>query len=435
MSKVKEEKIPLVCGIFRDCGKLVNKAYDKDSKKSKWLVDHFLMQGSLNMIYASAGVGKSLLSLELAHLLATKPNVSKIIYLDGDNSEATLTTRGLDEIIESSETKLEYYFIDSHKRFNIFNRLKKYNLENVVIIIDSIRNFINFDIKDDIKVTRYLHRLQDLRNNGATIIFLHHQPKQYGEENNKMYKGATAFIDSVDEAWYVSKSFLQNSNSKSLSLDLEPQKHRLDTKAQRVIIDNKSHTITFRNDIRIGLSQKQYITLELAQEIIDANPNGIIQSDLAKQILKIAHTNYYEIVGKNALWNLLAEFDNKLFKIRTFTPKSGGVRKIYSPLNSSNIESKTPKNNQLKMENTLSLVKTIIAKSTDGIAQKDLAELICKQAANDTLEIVGKNMLWKLLDKYDGVFYKAEKIQRKNGYGITKMYLPLQELNNAMIAS
>ncbi|GAD20000.1 hypothetical protein HFN_1244 [Helicobacter fennelliae MRY12-0050] len=382
------------------------------------------------MVYASAGVGKSLLSLELAYFLAKKPNVSKVIYLDGDNSEAALTARGLNEIVESSGAKLEYYFVNPHKYFSIFNKLKEYNLENVVLIIDSIRNFINFDIKDDIKVTRYLQRLQKLRSKGATIIFLYHQPKQYGEENNKMYKGATAFIDSVDEAWYVSKSFIQNSNSKTLSLDLEPQKYRLDTKAQRAIIDNKTHTIFFRDDIRIGLSQKQQITLELAQEVINANPNGIIQSDLARQIVKIANANYYEIVGKNSLWNLLAEFENKLFKIHTFTPKGGGVRKIYTPLNTA-IESKTSNKIETKIENTLNLIKAVITESKNGIAQKDLAELVCKKATNN-LEIVGKNSLWKLLDKYDGVFYRAEKTYRKSGYGITKIYLPLLDSNKSM---
>ncbi|STP07721.1 AAA family ATPase [Helicobacter fennelliae] len=431
MKTEKVENLPLVNGIFSNCAKLANKEYmAQATERSKWLIDNFLMRGSLNMVYASAGVGKSLLSLELAYFLAKKPNVSKVIYLDGDNSEAALTARGLNEIVESSGAKLEYYFVNPHKYFSIFNKLKEYNLENVVLIIDSIRNFINFDIKDDIKVTRYLQRLQKLRSKGATIIFLHHQPKQYGEENNKMYKGATAFIDSVDEAWYVSKSFIQNSNSKTLSLDLEPQKYRLDTKAQRAIIDNKTHTIFFRDDIRIGLSQKQQITLELAQEVINANPNGIIQSDLARQIVKIANANYYEIVGKNSLWNLLAEFENKLFKIHTFTPKGGGVRKIYTPLNTA-IESKTSNKIETKIENTLNLIKAVITESKNGIAQKDLAELVCKKATNN-LEIVGKNSLWKLLDKYDGVFYRAEKTYRKSGYGITKIYLPLLDSNKSM---
>lgn len=440
--KKKAVKKALTDGSLSNYGKLLNKTHMLQAiKKSQWLIDHFLMRGSLNMIYASAGVGKSLLSLELAHFLAKQTDVSKIIYLDGDNSEAALSARGLDEILESNGTKLEYYLVNHNKQISMFNKLQTYNLNNVVIIIDSIRNFINFDIKDDIKTTRFLHKLQGFRKQGATIIFLHHQPKQYGEENNKMYKGATAFADSVDEAWYVSKSFVQNDNPKNLSLDLEPQKCRLDTKAQRAIIDNKMHTISFCDDIKIGLSQKQHITLELAQEIINANPSGIIQSDLAKQIVKLANANYYEIVGKNSLWNLLNDFEGKLFNIHTFTPKGGGVRKIYTPLNNATLstsKASTKSKGETKVENTLQLIKTFVGEAKNGIAQKDLATLICRQAENG-LEIVGKNTLWKLLDKYDGVFYKAEKMQRKNGYGITKMYLPLldshSDTNKAMMAS
>lgn len=292
------------------------------------------------------------------------------------------------------------------------------------------------DMKDDIKVTRYLNKLQILRDKGATVIFLHHQPKQYGEDNNKMYKGATAFIDSVDEAWYVGKSFMHNTknkhNAKTLSLDLEPQKHRLDTKAQRAIIDNKAHTICFRDDIKIGLSQKQQITLDLQRKLSMPIPI-IIQSDLAKQIVKIANANYYEIVGRNALWNLLAEFENKLFKIHTFIPKGGGVRKVYTPLNTK-IESKTISKTETKIENTLNLLKSIMRESKNGIAQKDLAEQIAKKATYSTLNIVGKNTLWKLLDKYDGVLYKAEKMQRKSGYGLTKIYMPLESYHEARVS-
>ncbi len=45
-----------------------------------------------------------------------------------------------------------------------------------------------------------------MRDNGDTIIFLHHQPKQTDGKNNKLYKGATVFADSVDEAYFLSKS-------------------------------------------------------------------------------------------------------------------------------------------------------------------------------------------------------------------------------------
>lgn len=422
---------PLPDGVFSDCFELLTEeSLQEAAEKSKWLIDNFLMCGSLNMVYASAGVGKSLLSLELAHFLAKRADISKVIYLDADNSKAALHRRGLGSIMKfHKKKKLEYYDACTEKNYSIFRRLKDKNLDGVVVIIDSIRNFIRFDIKDDVKVTHFLNKLQLLRNKGATIIFLHHQPKQYSEENNKMYKGATAFIDSVDEAWYLSKSFTQRGNSKTLSLDLEPQKYRLDMKPQKVVIDTKAHTIFFRDDMTIGLTQKQYITLELAKEIINANPNGIIQSELAKQIVKLANANYYEIVGKNSLWALLAEFNDKLFSIETFTPKGGGIRKLYKPLcnktTSATKDFKTPKKSKTKASNTLRLVQTIIADSKKGIAQKDLADLLCKQAEKRQLEIVGKNTLWKLLDEYNGVLYRAERTQRQSGYGITKMYLPL----------
>ncbi|WHN18361.1 hypothetical protein QMK11_09555 [Campylobacter jejuni] len=49
--------------------------------------------------------------------------------------------------------------------------------------------------------------LQRARDNGATIIFLHHQPKQNQDENNKAYKGATTFLDSVDEGYFCIKRY------------------------------------------------------------------------------------------------------------------------------------------------------------------------------------------------------------------------------------
>ena len=94
-------------------------------------------------------------------------------------------------------------------------------------------------------------------------------------------------------------------------------------------------------------------------------------------------------------------------------------------------KSKTSNKIETKIENTLNLIKAVITESKNGIAQKDLAELVCKKATNN-LEIVGKNSLWKLLDKYDGVFYRAEKTYRKSGYGITKIYLPLLDSNKSM---
>lgn len=106
---------------------------------------------------------------------------------------------GLDNILCDG---LKYYFAEDLRRFHILDQLvNARSLRNKLIIFDSIRNFVDFDFSKNEKVTMFLHKLQALRNRGATIIFLHHQPKQIDGENNKSYKGATAWLDSVDESF------------------------------------------------------------------------------------------------------------------------------------------------------------------------------------------------------------------------------------------
>lgn len=177
-----------------------------------------------------------------------------------------------------------------------------------------------------------------------------------------MHKGATAFIDSVDETWYVSKSFIQKGNSKTSSIDLEPQNIGLIQSYKRQSQTLRHTLFFFRDDIRIGLTQKQYNALELAKEIINANTNDIIQSKLAKQIVKLANINHCEIVGKNALWNLLAELNDKLFSIELSYQKDAvSIRKLYKPLLNGTAsitkDSKTLKKSETKASNTLSLSK------------------------------------------------------------------------------
>ncbi|EJM0149191.1 hypothetical protein NNP01_001842, partial [Campylobacter jejuni] len=53
-----------------------------------------------------------------------------------------------------------------------------------------------------------------------------------------------------------------------------------------------------------------------------------------------------------------------------------------------------------KTQITLNLVKEILNENKNGICQQDLASKIKKKIEQDYVEIVGRNALWKLLDKY-----------------------------------
>lgn len=97
---------------------------------------------------------------------------SQIHYLDADNSPRVLKDRNLNQILDSFKDSFHYYFIDKPKNGDILTNLSKSNdPDGVLIIIDSIRNFINVDFTKDDKITSFLDKLQKLRNLGATMIF------------------------------------------------------------------------------------------------------------------------------------------------------------------------------------------------------------------------------------------------------------------------
>jgi len=97
------------------------------------------------------------------------------------------------------------------------------------------------------------------------------------------------------------------------------------------LIDTRELDLKFIEDDFIGLSDKEKISLQLAQEIIDQK-GEICQSDLAIAIQKLANKNYLEIVGRNTLWKLFDKFDERLFIIRRLKGFGNCNKKIFKSL-------------------------------------------------------------------------------------------------------
>lgn len=158
----------------------------------EWLIDGFLAKQSLVMLYAQAGSGKSYFALYLSKFLLENGKIRQVFYLDADNGKPTLKGRQVDKFI--SMPNFEYIVENKPNKYTIFKHLKRSNdLENALIVIDSVRNFIKDDFNKDNMMIKFFDELQVLRDRGATIIFLHHQPKQIQDENNKLYKGQRLF--------------------------------------------------------------------------------------------------------------------------------------------------------------------------------------------------------------------------------------------------
>lgn len=292
----------------------------------EWLIKDFLVKQSLVMIYAGVGAGKSYFMLYLAHFLLQHNRVKSIIYLDADNGKRTLKERSGDKFLKTPN--FYYYLSNNINKYSIFKDIQKSNLQDILIIVDSIRNFIQDDFNKDYAMVKFFDELQKLRDNGATIIFLHHQPKQIQDENNKIYKGATAFLDSVDEGYFLHKKELKE-NEEFIIL-LEPQKRRFATKPYAFKINTLDLSFEFVDYLKYSESYKVQITLNLVKEILSEYPDGLYQQELASKIKKKIEQDYIEIVGRNSLWRLLDKYKD-IYWIISYESSQvrGGKKKIF----------------------------------------------------------------------------------------------------------
>lgn len=285
----------------------------------RWLINGFSEANKLISLYAMPGSGKSLTALYLAVYMLEKEVIKKVIYLDMDNGIGTLKSRGLEQILRKYEGKLKYisYSKKTKKDFDpkglifILSKLADESYKDTLIIFDSIRNFISGSMSYDEVVMPTLDALQNMRDYYAGVWFLNHQNKQdFTGENNKAYKGATAFFDSCDEAYFVKK---RDRKENKLIVTLEPMKQRDDTKPQAIIIDTENLSLTFDDYLLYAMNEKQSAALEYAKEIIKENPSGINLKNLTAEIKRMAKYDETEICGVNAIKKLLKEFDGKFY--------------------------------------------------------------------------------------------------------------------------
>lgn len=304
----------------------------------KWLIPNFILKNTLVSFYAMPGSGKSITSLFLGLYLLKNNQINKIYYIDADNGYATLKNRGLEQILKdypnliyiSQAKKTQQSDIDFKKLiFELSNSAKNGTVENDLIIIDSIRNFISGNMSYDNEVMPILDALQSLRDYSAGVWFLNHQNKQNlaNDENNKAYKGATAFFDSPDEAYFVKK---RERKENSLIVTLEPMKQRDDTLPQALIIDTLSTNIYFDDYFIYAMNEKQSQSLEYAKDIIFKNPSGINLQNLVTEIKRMSKIDEVEICGMNALKKLLKQFDGRFYEIKLNTTSYNSL--IFKPL-------------------------------------------------------------------------------------------------------
>lgn len=327
-NKRKKEYIPLTPDNIDDFALTPEEIEGFDDS---WLIDDFIVNQSLGMIYAEAGSGKSYFSIFLALYMLKNDIAKKVYYLDADNGNQVVKKRKIDKIIRFSDNKIKYLHskkLNPFKKDRLLDDFVKpleqkpsdfYN--DTFFIFDSARNFISGDLSADYKVKPFLDDLQTLRDYGANVIFLHHQPKQplNKDENNGLYKGATAFNDSADYSYHLSSKKL--SDDKMLIL-LKAIKSRNQEKNQAFILDTITFNIEFVDYDDYAMNDKQLETIDLVKEVLEDNQDGLTENQLIKAVREKAKEYETDILGRNALLGFLPRLNKRYLILEKL--KQGG---------------------------------------------------------------------------------------------------------------
>ena len=294
----------------------------------EYLIDLFLVKQTLTMFFAKAGQGKSFLMLALAMHLLGNGSIKKCYYFDMDNSKASLKARNLDKVLaETPELKYIHNTSIEVSPKDILDSLDKQTIENpesmiyldYLFIFDSIRDFLGGkDMNSDKDVIPLMKQLKNLRDAGATVIFLHHTSKD-GE--GTQFKGSSSFNDSVDVSYALSSKRVGNENK--LSYTLEVAKDRISVEESAFDLDTSTMTLTSKKYDMATLSKNETSFIEKAQEIVANHSEGINQSQLLESLGKTAQ----DTTGRK----YLKKFSGKYWDSQKVASKNNAL--FYFPIN------------------------------------------------------------------------------------------------------
>ncbi|MFY9084050.1 AAA family ATPase [Aliarcobacter cryaerophilus] len=279
--------------------------YDLDikkirNKKIEYLYDDFIIKNDITMIVSRPGIGKSLISVALCNMFLSNEKIKRVIYLDGDNSMITIKSRNIDVLKEKFGNKLYYILeLSDSDLYRIIAELKKKDLSYVLVIFDSIKNFIIGDRNSHKDVTEIMNILKKLRNNGATIIFLHHQNK-LNKEFNSAFAGSSAFMEDISLAYELKK------NEDKQTYIFTPLKDRNNISNSIAFVYNQDNTIE-KVDLDYAIETNEDVEIrELILNFIESRKEKPIYSDILKYLENSGYNkdkaNKIIQSGKNKYW-------------------------------------------------------------------------------------------------------------------------------------
>jgi len=178
-------------------------------KPPEFLVDGFLVKGSIAMLGGPVAQRKSIIALNIAHALCTgeplfgffqvaeKP--TRTVYLCPEMGAASFVKRvgqiGLGEYV--GKTLFIQTMSEQPTALDELNG----ELPGAVVIVDTITRFIEGDENKSEDMRRFAQKVFRLVNAGATVVLLHHSKKGSTGNLDDGLRGSSELAAFVDSCW------------------------------------------------------------------------------------------------------------------------------------------------------------------------------------------------------------------------------------------
>jgi replicative DNA helicase len=283
----------------------------------EYLIDNLLVKNEITMIAARPAIGKSLTTFAFVNMILLSNKVSKVIYLDGDNGLTTLKERKVHLVKEKHGDKLVYIQGLKASEFNVvIKNLLKSNLDDILIVFDSIKNFMFGGDRDKNRdVSKVMEILKSLRNNNrSSIWFLHHSNKPSKDVDELMYAGSSAWEEDSTNAF-----ILKNNKDKKAFIFVPIKIRSGNLKEMAFTYCENNHTL---NHIDLDIAKETNEELEIRNEIIDFISNSRTEPNYSEILNYLMNSGYPKMKsndilkdGKNKFWGSkkLKQFNKTVF--------------------------------------------------------------------------------------------------------------------------
>lgn len=245
----------------------------------EFLIQDFLPKRMITMFYADGGNGKTWLSYAVAAHICKNELAKMVYYIDLDNPIDALIDRGTEELLVNKYANLKYIHRSDLEEtpLEMFEKLasKQYSkghaYRECVFIIDSVRNMGMG--KNDDKTMYVMNLLMDIREAGATILFIAHSNK-----DGRNYEGSNNLKNSSDAMFKLRQ--LHKVEKVSITVGLTCEKERVGTRDCEWLIDTNTLELKRADPIYSKMSEYEDEFVRKGREALGKNPEGLGQSEL-----------------------------------------------------------------------------------------------------------------------------------------------------------